>query len=448
MPAVLHGGVYLPPGSGLSLDPWRRTNPAWAWWSRSGRGEEPPRYVWSARELPDGPWAGGLALPRYDARAPRWTVDRTTLPPAPLLEHQRVLRPYQEHAVQAWRAYGSGVLRLPCGAGKTTIGCAVLGRTATPGLVLMHTLDLVEQWARRVRDELGVEAVIASEGRRPEPGRVTLATVQTLARWPWWERAEWGRAFGLVIMDEAHHTPAATFVDVVLSLPALYRLGLTATPTRADGLTDWLWAHLGPERYGVEQADLQREGAVLVPELRVLETGWTPALRPDGRDPTPDQIRRQRMHDGDRNGQIAATVRDLVAEGRQVLVLVDQVPHARALARAMGGTALHGELGDTERRRTLQDALAGRVRVLVATSVADEGLDLPGLSALVLAVPSSARAKVEQRVGRILRPQEGKPTPVVVDVLDADDAAWRAHEERLKVYRRLGAGNVSTPRAA
>ena len=445
--AALHGGVYVPPGSGLTLEPWKRMNPSWGWWSRTRKGEEPPRYIHSARELPEGPWAGGLAVPRYDAQAPRWTLDRTSLPPADTLTHRRTLRGYQERAVAAWMTHGSGVLRLPCGAGKTTIGCAVLGRAATPALVLMHTLDLVEQWARRVRDELGVEAVIASEGRRPEPGRVTLATVQTLARWGWWERAAWGRSFGLLIMDEAHHTPASTFVDVVLSMPALHRLGLTATPTRADGLTDWLWAHLGPERYGVEQRDLQTEGAVLVPNVQVLETGWEPALRKDGLPPSPDQVRRQRMTSRDRNGLIADTVAALAREGHQVLVLADQVPHVQQLAELTGGTALHGELAEGARRQALAEATAGRIRVLVATSVADEGLDLPTLSALVLAVPSAARAKVEQRVGRILRPCPGKPPPVVVDVLDADEAAQRAHQERQRVYRRLGAGNDARRRA-
>lgn len=449
MVAAIHGGIYVPPGSGLQIEAWNVTNPSWAWWRRSGRGDEPARWVSPARALPEGgPWAGGLALPRYDERSPQWTIDRTSLPKAPVLEHRRQLRGYQQKAITAWRQRGSGVLRLPCGAGKTTIGLDVIAGVPSPALVLMHTLDLVEQWARRVEDELGLEAVVASEGRRPEPGRVTLATVQTLARWDWWERAVWGRAFGLLVVDEAHHTPASTFVDVVLTMPALYRLGLTATPTRADGLTSWLWSHLGSERYGVEQADLQAEGAVLVPEVRVVETGWLPSSLKDGRDPNPDQVRRQRMRDTARNVLLADTVAELVRAGHQVLVLADQVPHVQQLAELTGGTALHGELSKGDRCRALQAAAAGRTSVLVATSVADEGLDLPSLSALVLAVPSSARAKVEQRVGRILRPCPGKPAPVVVDVLDADEAAQRAHQERARVYRKLGAGNVARARSA
>ena len=443
MTAALHGGVYVPPGTGMDLDAWKASNPSWGWWRRTGKGDEPPRWLYPGRVLPEGgPWAGGLALPRYDRRSPTWSIDRSSFPDASTLPHARTLRAYQEHAVDAWTAYGSGVLRLPCGAGKATIGCAVLGRTRTPALVVMHTLDLVEQWARRVRDELGVEAVIASEGRRPSPGRVTLATVQTLARWDWWERARWGAGFGLLVVDEAHHTPASTFVDVVLTMPALRRLGLTATPERADGLTDWLWTHLGPERYGVEQLDLQAEGAVLVPSVRAVPTGWAPGPGREGASPTPDQVRRARMRSAARNDLVAEEVHQLVVAGHQVLLLADQVPHVVALAELTGGTALHGELPEGTRRQVLAEATAGRIRVLVATSVADEGLDLPTLSALVLAVPCAQRAKVEQRVGRILRPCPGKPAPVVVDLLDDDDAAKRAAAVRRQVYRRLGAATI------
>lgn len=438
MTAILHGGVYLPPGSGRDLLPWRRTNPSWAWWNRSKRGDEPPRYVFAGRELPvDGPWARGLALPRYDSRSPATTIDRSTFPAAPVLEHQRQLRDYQRRAVGAWQSHGSGVLQLPCGAGKTTIGLSAIASTPTPALVLMHTLDLVNQWASRVHDELGVAPVIATEGRRPEPGRVTLATVQTLARWSWWDRAAWGRGMGLLIVDEAHHTPASTFVDVVLSMPCLMRLGLTATPERADGLTEWLWWHLGPVRYQVSQADLQREGSVLVPELRTVQTGWTPATK-EGETLSPDQVRRQRMRSKPRNQRIADEVAQLVAGGHQVLVLADQVPHVEALAKLMDAVALHGELGDLERRARLEGAALGSCRVLVATSVADEGLDLPSLSALVLAVPSAHQGRVEQRIGRVLRPQAGKLRPVVLDLLDDDEASVRARKVREVVYRKLG----------
>lgn len=443
--AIFHGGVYLPPGSGVDLESYRVTNPSWGWWRRTGKGDEPPRWLYPGRVLPSGgPWAGGLALPRYDQRTPAWSIDRSSFPVASTLPHSRTLRAYQEHAVGAWMSHSSGVLRLPCGAGKTTIGIAAIARTPSPALVLMHTLDLVEQWAKRVRDELGVEAVIASEGRRPEPGRVTLATVQTLARWEWWERARWGAGFGLLVVDEAHHTPASTFVDVVLTMPALRRLGLTATPERSDGLTDWLWTHLGPERYGVEQRDLQAEGAVLVPTVLPVMTGWAPGLGKGGQEPTPDQVRRARMRCAWRNDFIAGEVAGLLAEGHQVLVLADQVPHVQQLAQLTGGTALHGELADGVRRQALEDATAGRARVLIATSVADEGLDLPALSALVMAVPCAQQARVEQRVGRILRPCPGKPAPVVVDLIDDDEAARRSAEMRRRVYRKLGVETLPT----
>lgn len=439
--AVLTGGLYLPPEADVDLLPYRRPNPAHALWEamdRRARGPEPARWVASARKLPAGhPWHKGYALPRFDTRGHRPTHDRTTAPPADVLDQAATLRDYQRAAVSTWTRHGDGVLQLPCGAGKTTIAVAAVATTPAPALILTHTLDLQDQWASRIRRDLGVEAALIGDGRRDAPARVTLASIQTLATWDWWERVEWGRAFGLLVIDEAHHVPARTYVDVVLTMPARRRLALTATPERADGLTDWLFAHLGPMRVEVPQSLLQRLGFVLVPELREVETGWTPS----GRAPSEAATRRQRRDDERRNALVASQVAQLVDEGHQVIVLAEELSHVALLANLTGGVALTGELPREERLAVLARAAQGpgRVPVLVATSVADEGLDLPTLSAAVFAVPSGNRARVEQRAGRVLRPHPGKRSPVILDLVDADDKALSNRRSREIVYRRLNA---------
>ena len=379
----------------------------------------------------------GWYVPRYAGES--GATDATVVPVG---EHIGAvpgftLRGYQREALAAWWKRKAGIIVAPCGAGKTAIGLTAVLHLPTPALVLVHTGDLLRQWRERA-EALGIEVKTVSEGNGPVRARLVIATMQTLALWPFWQLAEWGAGFGLVIVDEAHHVPCATLTDVLYELPGRYRLGLTATPTRADGLTPILLGHMGPIRAEVSRQALAEAGAIIVPRIERIATAWTPDAEADY-----VQMVTAATEDDARNIQIADLAATAVQAGRHVLIQTERVEHAKALSRligdrhGLGSVAVYGALGAKARALALSQVASGACPILIATQLADEGLDLPILDTLILGVPQRNAARLEQRVGRIARPAPGKVDAIVYDLLDGGLAA-RLQWARLKVYRMMG----------
>ena len=379
----------------------------------------------------------GWYVPRYASES--GATDATVLPDGAHIGAVPgfALRGYQRDALAAWWKHKSGIIVAPCGAGKTAIGLTAVLHLDTPALVLVHTGDLLRQWKERA-EALGIEVATVSEGNGPQRARLVIATMQTLALWPFWQLAEWGAGFGLVIVDEAHHVPCATLTDVLYQLPGRYRLGLTATPTRADGLTPILLGHMGPIRAEVSREALAEAGAIIVPRVERVATGW----EPDDEAEYVEMITSATKDDA-RNIQIADLAATAVKAGRHVLIQTERVEHSKVLSRligdrhGLGSVAVYGALGAKARALAMSQVASGACPILIATQLADEGLDLPILDTLILGVPQRNAARLEQRVGRIARPSPGKVDAVVYDLLDGGLAA-RLQWARLKVYRMMG----------
>ena len=389
----------------------------------------PPSHITPARQE-----GTGWYVPRYTGAA--GATDATVLPDGAHIGAVPgfALRGYQREALAAWWRHRSGIIVAPCGAGKTAIGLTAVLHLDTPALVLVHTGDLLRQWRERA-EALGIEVATVSEGNRPVPARLVIATMQTLAMW---QLGKWGAGFGLVIVDEAHHVPCATLTDVLYELPGRYRLGLTATPTRADGLTPILLGHMGPIRAEVSREALAEAGAIIVPRVERVATGW----KPDDEAEYVEMITSATKDDA-RNIQIADLAATAVKAGRHVLIQTERVEHAKVLSRligdrhGLGSVAVYGALGAKARALALERVALGACPILIATQLADEGLDLPILDTLILGVPQRNAARLEQRVGRIARPAPGKVDAIVYDLLDGGLAA-RLQWARLKVYRMMG----------
>jgi superfamily II DNA or RNA helicase len=397
-------------------------NPQHLAWKRHGKGKEPAHEVSACGVMDGGPWKGGTWVPRC-ADGVQGAV-RTVAPPAAPLEFLWRLRGYQQAAADAVVEAGGGIVEAPCGAGKTVIGCSLMSRYDTPCLVLVHTRDLAMQWVARIRDSLGIEAGLVGYGKRKkgEPGgdaRVVVASLQTLARFGWWAVHEFGLRFGLVIADEAHHVPASTWGAVMAGLSARVRVGLTATPERADGLTPILGWHLGPTVARIDPQVLEDNGSVLAPRIQ----RWhAPEIDLEGLE-SHERDRALAEHEA-RNAGICIEARMLVEGGGRVLLLVKLVDHAYTLAALLcaagvDAAALVGEIKPAERAELVERMRSGTVEVVVATSLADEGLDAPRLDSLIMAAPSGNLGRVEQRIGRVCRPHEDGLDPVVVDVVDS-----------------------------
>jgi superfamily II DNA or RNA helicase len=349
------------------------------------------------------------------------------------------LRDYQSNAVEKLAKVTQGTVVIPCGGGKTRVGMGAIAKLRTPTLILVHTLDLAEQWLGELKDKLGVEAGLIGDGEeRPAP--VTVAVIQALVRWETSKLEAFLGGFGLLILDEAHHVAASTFHSVVDRCPARYRLGLTATPEREDGLTALLDLFLGAPLVTVTHDELVAAGVLTVPDIHSVETDFTylytgaedyaPMLAAVARDPA-------------RNALIVEHVVSEARAGHVCLVLSGRIDHCHTLAAAIeaegvSAAVLTGEVKRAVRKELLDRARAGELAVIVATSLADEGLDLPRLSRVFLAYPGRARGRTVQRLGRLMRPHAEKTDAALFDFVDRKVPLLRRHHlERRKLYAEV-----------
>jgi superfamily II DNA or RNA helicase len=387
--------------------------------------------------LPRGLWRQVLQV------APMRVVDqRLVLPPVTWPWTGR-LYDYQVPAVRELVRREGGVLVARPGAGKTVMGYACLAAWKQPAVWLVHTLELQRQAVQRAMDlfDLPRSAIsTVGEGMPPldSPGVILwVAMIQSLATAPEWLDFLSSRA-GAVVVDECHHVPAMMFQRVVGRFPARYRLGLSATPERTDGLGPLMRAILGTQ-VEIPQDLLLSAGRVLLPEVRLVPTSF----RPTSQDLTWNQLEFERARDSSRNRLIVSIAAKAYSDRRRVLVLVSRKDHARALQKMLGelgvpAYAVTGELTPERRQRLFRLLSEGRA-VVVATKLANEGLDLPRLDTLVLATAMRSQVLLEQQVGRVMRTAMGKRDAQVWDLVDPYCRTMAAQaRERIAFYQRAG----------
>jgi superfamily II DNA or RNA helicase len=361
--------------------------------------------------------------------------------PAPIdLAFDGEFRAAQEQAVEVMSGHELGVLDAPPGTGKTVMACALIARHATPTLVLVDRKPLLAQWRERLATHLGVDAGQIGGGKQRQTKIVDIAMVQTVTRNE--RAADLLDGYGLVVIDECHHVPAPTVERAVRNLDARRWLGLTATPQRPDGLKDIMVMQCGPIRHRITQgaSDLDRRLQVHRTELTIddstegLTRGEVLAL-----------INASLVEDDRRNEQICRDVAAAVGAGRNCLVLSSRTEHVDVLAGRLSDLGLeplvlYGSLRSAQRRAVHERLAEDRQLLLVATDrYIGEGFDCPKLDTLFLAFPISARQRITQYVGRILRDQPGKDVAEVHDYLDAAVPMLAAmHRRRLPGYKQLG----------
>jgi len=326
------------------------------------------------------------------------------------------LKPFQKPAVEKLLKRNQGVLVAPPGSGKTIMAIELIVRRGQKTLILVHTKDLSAQWLTRISEWAGIKPGVI-DASTFDVGEVTVGMIQTLSRpleRPFVEQ------FGCVVLDEAHHVPAETFQTLLNQFPARYRYGLTATPIRRDGLDFLLTGTLGPILYTIEKADLIESGNLMRPKVRAVHTDlYLEDCKDYG------TLIEAATESSGRNDLILRHLA-LEAVDHLCLVLSERVRHVRLLHELF--TERHpdipagfitGEVKGEERVTALDSLRRGEIRVLFATRIADEGLDVLALDRLFLTCPIRFAGKVEQQVGRILRVCEGKQQPVVYDFVDS-----------------------------
>lgn len=334
--------------------------------------------------------------------------------------------------------YG-GWIEAACGSGKTVTALSIAASLSTPTIILVHKSDLMKQWHKEISRFLPDAKVVTVQANSPDisDAHIVIATFQTLySRRQSFIESGFFEQFGLVIADEAHRVPANTFAKVVSSFTSRYKLGLTATPDRKDGLRcilDW----------GVGPRLTTMVGDVVTGSYYISEWESAHAKQKfktmDGSFNT-SRIITTLCKEKARNEHIARVIVKAVSKGRKVLALTDRVSQLDEL-HEMCNTLLGDKILKYRKAKDLDRALEEDCRAVLATyAMFGEGTDVPALDTLVLCSP---RSSIAQMIGRIQRPYKGKQTPFVLDVVDNIVYAKLLAKNRLKVYDKLNFNSVN-----
>ncbi|MFA7382581.1 MAG: DEAD/DEAH box helicase family protein [Desulfurivibrionaceae bacterium] len=342
------------------------------------------------------------------------------------------LRSYQEEAIAAITRHDFGVLEAGTGSGKTVIALAVIARRRQPTLVLVHTKELLYQWAERAKTFLGLEAGLIGDGHF-SLAPVTVAIVNSAKN----RLAELPGHFGQLCVDECHRVPASLFTEVVSGFNCRYLLGLSATAFRRDGLTKLIYMYLGDRAFKVETLDLHESGAVLKPEYLQRPTEFRYVYRGNYQ-----ALMKALTTNAERNQLIVADIlKERTATPGTILVVSDRVMHCEALAvmlekQGCPSAVLTGKLPAEQRTALVEAVRQGEVKVLISTvQLIGEGFDCPDLATLFLTTPIKFTGRLLQVVGRVLRPAHGKQ-PRVYDYVDPVGVLSSSAQSRWLTFQR------------
>ena len=376
--------------------------------------------------------------------------------PIALREEGWTLRGYQRDAAEGFWAGGSGVIVLPCGAGKTLVGAAAMAHAQATTLILVTNTVAGRQWKRELvaRTSLTEDEIGEYSGERKEIRPVTIATYQVITRKTKGEYRHLelfdSRDWGLVIYDEVHLLPAPVF-RMTADLQSRRRLGLTATLVREDGREGDVFSLIGPKRYDAPWRDIEQQGWIAPAECTEVRVTLTEAERMAYAVAEPEE--RYRMASTAHTK--TAVVRSVLERhpGEPALVIGAYLDQLDELGIALDAPVIQGSTRNREREELYDRFRAGEVPVLVVSKVANFSIDLPEASvAIQVSGTFGSRQEEAQRLGRLLRPKgDGRQahfySVVSRDTLDTDYAAHRQRflAEQGYAYRIVDADDLLGP---
>lgn len=360
------------------------------------------------------------------------------------------LRPYQTRCVDALLSHGRGIIQVPAGGGKTIIAV-----TAIRDYLEANTTDKVAWLANTIDQCQQAKAALEAVGIDPESILVACyAAVPDLSY------------IDLVVVDECHHVPAQTLQTILEPMKGI-RWGLSATPFSGDQDRDMMTlrllggiiaqvrreelidaGHLAP---AVVNLHLHTSGSI-VSAVEMLgkpeyeKFSWMNGRNPQSYVEACNRVRFKHAYKlgvldcSERNAVIVGLAQQEMALGHSVLILVKEVTHGQLLSAQIAGSEVcYAALGKKRRGVLLEGFKSGDVKCMIATSLADEGLDVPRASCLILAAGGRHAGRLEQRTGRVLRSFAGKEQGVIHDFYDAHHFMLSAQSRaRQKVYKALG----------
>jgi DNA excision repair protein ERCC-3 len=356
--------------------------------------------------------------------------------PIALVEDGWAMRPYQREAVESVWAGGSGVVVLPCGAGKTLVGAATMAEVKATTLILVTNTVSARQWKDELvrRTSLTPDEIGEYSGAVKQIRPVTIATYQVMttrrkgvyAHLELFDARDWG----LVIYDEVHLLPAPIF-RMTADLQARRRVGLTATLIREDGREGDVFSLIGPKRFDAPWKDIESQGYIAPAECVEVRVQLTDSERfVYGTAEPEDRYRLAAACESKR--QVVDTLVEQ-HRGEPTLVIGQYIDQLDEFADHLDAPVVKGETTVNERERLYAAFRAGELSLLVVSKVANFSIDLPDATvAIQVSGTFGSRQEEAQRLGRLLRPKSDGRSARFYSVVARDtvDAEFAQHRQR------------------
>ncbi len=334
------------------------------------------------------------------------------------------IRPYQELAAEGFWHGGSGVVVLPCGAGKTIVGAAAMAHAKATTLILVTNTIAARQWREELlkRTSLNEDEIGEYSGAKKEIRPVTIATYQVMtkkkngvyAHLDLFDSYDWG----LIIYDEVHLLPAPIF-RFTADIQSRRRLGLTATLVREDGMEGEVFSLIGPKRFDVPWKEIESQGYIAPAECIEVRVNLTETERLS--------YATAEVENRYRYCATTRTKRDVVEalvkkhQGKQILVIGQYIDQLDDLSEVLGVPLIKGETPVKEREILFNKFRSGEITTLVVSKVANFSIDLPDATiAIQVSGAFGSRQEEAQRLGRILRPKSDGRTAKFYSVVSRD----------------------------
>ncbi|AHD22830.1 DEAD/DEAH box helicase [Rhodococcus pyridinivorans] len=346
------------------------------------------------------------------------------------------LRDYQELAADSFWSGGSGVVVLPCGAGKTMVGAAAMAKAGATTLILVTNTVAGRQWKRELiaRTSLTEDEIGEYSGEKKEIRPVTIATYQVITRKSKGEYRNLelfdSRDWGLMIYDEVHLLPAPVF-RMTADLQSRRRLGLTATLVREDGREGDVFSLIGPKRFDAPWKDIEAQGWIAPADCVEVRVTLTDAERMAYAVAEPEE-----------RYKLCSTARTKIPVVKSILeqhqdaptlIIGAYIDQLDELGEALDAPVIKGSTKTKEREALFDRFRSGELKVLVVSKVANFSIDLPEASvAIQVSGTFGSRQEEAQRLGRLLRPKHDGGQAHFYSVVSRDtlDAEYAAHRQR------------------
>ena len=353
-------------------------------------------------------------------------VDKRIMVPVDFPDFRYVLRESQQAVydelddnciVNAWVSWG-----------KTFTGLAIAGKLGQKTLVVVHTVPLRNQWAKEVEKVYGFTPGIIGSGKFDLDAPIVIGNTQSLYR----NIEKIRKEFGTIILDEMHHVSSPTFSKVIDTNYCRYKIGLSGTIERKDGKHVVFRDYFGSKVFKPPKENF------MTPEIHIIKSEIR--FMDGARIPWANRVTNLANNEEYRH-TVALLAATYAARGHKVLVVSDRVHFLRSCAELVGENAIcvTGEVPHEQRETLLNEINYGNKNVLFGTqAIFSEGISVNSLSVLILGTPINNEPLLTQLIGRVIREQEGKPTPAIVDIHLKGNTARTQASNRMGYYMKQG----------